>query len=338
MDPITQAAAGSIAAQIFSKRENRRTATWVGALAGMAPDLDILIQSASDPTVSLLYHRHFTHSLAFIPMGALLCALLLWLISRRRHSFKVILLAATIGYATHGFIDALTSYGTLLYWPFSNHRVAWNAIAIIDPLFTLFLLIGIIWTAKTLSPKPALVFLSLSLIILSFGFYQNHELLKFQKQIANQRGHVWERGRVFPTIGNLFLWRSVYESDGRLHIDALRKFPGGRLTYWEGGSVKKFKLEELTLAKDSQIRKDLAVFVWFAGDYLAELPDSPNTLGDFRYSIHPMGIKPLWGAKFDTNFPEKHIERVNFFAERYKGVEVFWDMLMGQKANAKTLP
>ena len=44
---------------------------------------------------------------------------------------------STIGYATHGIIDSLTSYGTQLFWPFSNDRFATNTISIIDPLFTL---------------------------------------------------------------------------------------------------------------------------------------------------------------------------------------------------------
>jgi membrane-bound metal-dependent hydrolase YbcI (DUF457 family) len=51
--------------------------------------------------------------------------------------------AATAGYATHGLLDASTTYGTLFFWPFTDMRVAWNAISIVDPLFTLVLLLGV---------------------------------------------------------------------------------------------------------------------------------------------------------------------------------------------------
>ena len=51
------------------------------------------------------------------------------------------------GYATHGLLDACTSYGTQLFWPFSDERVAWNNSSIVDPLFTLPILALVIAAA-----------------------------------------------------------------------------------------------------------------------------------------------------------------------------------------------
>ena len=65
MDPLSQAAIGAAAAQSGSKASTMRHALWIGALAGMAPDLDVLIQSNTDPLLALEYHRQFTHSLFF---------------------------------------------------------------------------------------------------------------------------------------------------------------------------------------------------------------------------------------------------------------------------------
>ena len=42
---------------------------------------------------------------------------------------------STLGILTHGFLDACTSYGTSLFWPFSSTRVSWNVISIVDPFF-----------------------------------------------------------------------------------------------------------------------------------------------------------------------------------------------------------
>ena len=78
MDPISQAAIGAAAAQSCTRADRLRHALLIGCLAGMAPDLDVLIRSAEDPLLFLEYHRQFTHSLFFVPIGASLCALALY--------------------------------------------------------------------------------------------------------------------------------------------------------------------------------------------------------------------------------------------------------------------
>ena len=116
-----------------------------GGLAGMAADLDILINSSHDPMLILLYHRYFTHSLLFIPLGGLLVTLGLMLFKRFRAHWRLTYLAALIGYATHGILDAFTSYDTVLYWPFTNMRVSWDIISIIDPFITIPLILSIVF-------------------------------------------------------------------------------------------------------------------------------------------------------------------------------------------------
>ena len=136
MDPISQGAIGALAAQASVRHKNLAKVTLVGCLAGLAPDLDVLIQSREDPILFLEYHRQFTHSLLFIPFGSLLVAITLLGFLKDSLSFKTIYLASFLGFATHGLLDACTSYGTQLFWPFSNTRVSWNNISIVDPLFT----------------------------------------------------------------------------------------------------------------------------------------------------------------------------------------------------------
>ena len=76
MDVLSQAVLGASLSQSFAKDKSKQLiALVIGALAGMAPDLDVLIYSSDDPLLFLEFHRQFTHSLLFIPFGALLCAL-----------------------------------------------------------------------------------------------------------------------------------------------------------------------------------------------------------------------------------------------------------------------
>ena len=114
MDPISQGAIGAaLATATHTRRKKMLTVALLGMLAGMAPDLDVLMQSPTDPLLFLEYHRQFSHSLVFIPIGALLVAWPLFkFFARKVLTWRETYLACLAGYATHGLLDACTSYGT----------------------------------------------------------------------------------------------------------------------------------------------------------------------------------------------------------------------------------
>ncbi|MBL4603078.1 MAG: metal-dependent hydrolase [Emcibacteraceae bacterium] len=145
MDPFTQGALGAAFSQSFADKKKIPVACIAGMFGGLAPDLDIFIRSASDPLLGIEFHRHFTHSIWFIPFGSLFVAAAMWLVftrllSKRNWDFKTLYIFSTLGFATHAVLDACTSYGTRLFWPLSNARVAWDTVAVIDPIPTLMVL------------------------------------------------------------------------------------------------------------------------------------------------------------------------------------------------------
>ena len=149
MDPISQGTVGAVFAQSAANKNNIVKLGIIGFLAGLAPDLDVLIRSSTDPVLFLEYHRQFTHSIFFIPFGALVVAAFIFPLVRKSLNFKTTYVASFLGYATHGLLDACTSYGTLLFWPFSNERITWNNISIVDPLLTIPAIILIAVAVKT---------------------------------------------------------------------------------------------------------------------------------------------------------------------------------------------
>jgi len=155
MDPVSQAVVGAIVPQSIGRRRPLAAIALVGGLAGMAPDLDIFIRSSTDPLLFLVYHRQFTHSLIFIPIGALLCTMALWPLMRRWLELKTVFWTALLGFGSHGVLDACTTYGTLLLWPFSDVRVAWNNVSVVDPLFTLPVLVAVLLAARLDSRRIA---------------------------------------------------------------------------------------------------------------------------------------------------------------------------------------
>ena len=80
MDPISQGALGAAFSQATAKKEKLRAAALLGCLAGMSADLDVFINSSTDPLLFLEYHRHFTHALLFIPFGAAIVTLVLYIL------------------------------------------------------------------------------------------------------------------------------------------------------------------------------------------------------------------------------------------------------------------
>ena len=225
MDPLTQGTIGAVLPQALSKK-NLGIVALLGFLSGMAPDLDILIRSSTDPLLSLEYHRQFTHSLVFIPFGGLICALFLFVVFKKisPFNFKKTWLYCTLGYGTHGLIDACTSYGTLLFWPFSDMRIAWNNISIIDPLFTLPLILLIALATIKKKNVYSKIALGWAIIYLMLGVYLQNIAMNVGKEIAEQRGHIVTRIKAKPSFGNLILWKIIYESDDQFYVDATNLF------------------------------------------------------------------------------------------------------------------
>src|SRR5690606_23626532 len=99
---------GALAAQAVSRPEKIRYAAGIGLVAALLPDADVLIRSAQDPLLTLSYHRHFTHSLLFVPVIAFVAALLCWPLVRKQLTGSGIYLCALAGAATAGILDACT--------------------------------------------------------------------------------------------------------------------------------------------------------------------------------------------------------------------------------------
>lgn len=298
MDPISQAALGASLSQSFAKdKSKQRSALVIGALAGMAPDLDVFIFSTDDPLLFLEFHRQFTHSLVFIPFGALFCTLIFYPLAKSKLSFVQIYIFSFLGYATHGLLDACTSYGTQLFWPFSSARIAWNTVSIIDPLFTVPILVFILLAAYRKKVRYARMAFAYAVIFLSLGIIQNNRAQTMVHQLAQQRGHQVERLQVKPSFANRHVWKLIYEFDGRYYVDAVKLL--WNREYIKGTSIQKLDVRRdyPWLPEDSQQAIDIERFRWFSDDFLAVSPENHNLIMDVRYSYLPNRINSMWGVE-----------------------------------------
>lgn len=337
MDPLTQGLIGAAAAQ--GATGGRLPRAWlVGLVAGMAPDLDVLIRSGSDPLLAIEYHRHFTHALLFIPLGGLICALPWLLLQTYRERWALTLLASILAVATHGLLDACTSYGTLLLWPFSHARIGWDWISIIDPLFTLCLLAGVVWGAVRRTRLPALAGLGLALVYLSFGAVQHSRALEAQREIAAARGHEIDRGETFATIGNNLVWRSLYRSGNSIYADRIRVSWDGEVQWTPGSRVTRVTAADLPEAVkgDARATRDFERFSWFAGGWVAQHPDDPSVYGDVRYSLQTHAFDPIWGIRLRPGNAVP-VEWVSRTGDRQLGLSDLWREILGSSPDYQPL-
>jgi len=313
MDIVTQGLLGAAMAQSAAPGRDIRRALGIGLFAGLLADADVLIQSEGDALLTLEYHRHFTHALLFIPLGALVAALLLWPWLRKSMSFPAVYRYSLLGYLLSGVLDALTSYGTYLYWPFSDARAAWNLIAVVDPLFTLLLLGGVVFAVIRASPRPVHLALLCCLGYLSLSAFQQARVAQAMQQVAAARGDRAEAIAVKPTMGNIVLWRVVYLTRDEIVADAMQAV-GRELVHYPGDRVARISPAALDkiAPPGSVLHDDLRTFHRLSDGYLAWHPQHPGVIGDARYAMLPDRLRPLWGIGIDPAQPQRHAELLTF--------------------------
>lgn len=334
MDPLTQGLLGAAVSQSSVKKgtSGQKIAIVCGILGGMAPDLDVLIRSSEDSLLSLEYHRHFTHSLAFIPIGGIITAFVLWyFLFKKSARFTQVAIFTTLGYATHGLLDACTSYGTQLFVPFSNYRISWSVVSIIDPVYTLTLLIFLALSYWRKSANVMRAGLILSLCYLGFGYWQQSQAVKQVEQVAERRGHKIERMFMNPTIANNILWRSVYQYQNKYYVDAVYVpiWAGHKL--YSGTSVDVIDAETVfpSIDADSVQREDIRRFSHFSKDFIYKHPDYNNVIADLRYGTLPYDNKSLWGLQVDVNNQDNHANFITLRDYKDSHYDKFKQMLKG---------
>lgn len=153
MDSLSQIVLGGALAAAIAPAGHRRAALLAGAALGTLPDLDgiPLALLFDDPVLRMTWHRSISHSLFVLPFVA---ALIWWLYKRRGGRVAASPLrwffAMQAALITHPVLDAFTVYGTQLWWPLKTPPTMWSSVFIIDPLYTLWLLIAcvIAWRAR----------------------------------------------------------------------------------------------------------------------------------------------------------------------------------------------
>jgi len=155
MDSITQAALGAaIGEALLGKRVGHRAAV-AGALLATVPDLDVVLYLFYDKLEMLSIHRGLSHSILFSILSTFIIA---YLLSRskwfREIKYPLLYLFTWLTLFTHMLLDAFTAYGTQLFLPFSDRRIGFDSINVVDPVYTIPLIMGLILSLWIYRSEP----------------------------------------------------------------------------------------------------------------------------------------------------------------------------------------
>lgn len=295
MDSLTQAALGAVVGHTVLGKHIGRTSVIAGAILGTLPDLDVLI-SFGGPVEDFTYHRSFSHSLI---VQLALAPILSWLIVRLRPHYGVIhkswFIAILAIFWTHSLLDACTVYGTQLFWPLTEYPFGLSSVFIIDPLYTLPLLIALLFAFKwgwntDRSAKASQLALLVSTLYLCWGglsktivedkVYQAWHATKPEKEVISVVST--------PMPLNSLLWRIVLDEGSHYSI--------AHVGLWEDTDSIKFRTypkgNELLIKLQDQW--DVKRLTWFSkGFYKAELRGDQILISDTR-----MGVEGAYAFNF----------------------------------------
>jgi len=212
MDSLTQFVLGAtIGSLTLGTTISPRRAAILGGLIATLPDLDVLIPSA-DPIEAFVTHRGFSHSVIVHTVLTPVLGLLVEridprLAARRWLTWGTIWLVLV----THALLDCFTTYGTRILWPLSDTAYSWSSIFIIDPLYTLPLLVAVIMALAGRSSARRAAGIALVLSTAYLGWTQVAERIAAAKVASalQAKGIVPERVMLIPMPFNSLLWRGL---------------------------------------------------------------------------------------------------------------------------------
>ncbi len=295
MDSVTQAALGAAVGYACWSKPLGRWALPVGLALGTLPDLDIVVYPLLDEVQQLYWHRGESHSVWFLIFGSLITAGLLRRLPVTRELSGRQAWWGVFGiYLTHGLIDVFTVYGTQLLAPFSRHGFGTNNLFIIDPLFTVPLLLGSLgavllrWERHRVRANAMGLALATAYVGWSF-FAQATADRAFVRGLQDQ-GIAVERGLTSAGAFNTLLWRHVAEAEDGFWI--------GYWSWFDAADTPiafSFVPRRASAVEAVAGARTFAVVDWFSQGWWAVVKTAPGkaTVADLRFGDIPTALYQL---------------------------------------------
>uniref|UniRef100_UPI00261C42CA metal-dependent hydrolase n=1 Tax=Winogradskyella sp. TaxID=1883156 RepID=UPI00261C42CA len=292
MDSLTQIVLGAACGEAVLGKKIGNKALLFGAVGGTIPDLDTFVGALlyNNEIDAMLFHRGFMHSILFSVLGAFLFG---WLTHKLYNTGKRLNTTFRSDWIklffwslfTHVILDSFTPYGTQLFAPFSDYRVAFNSIAVADPLYTVPFLICIIILMFYNRTKIRRRFwlkigIGISSTYMLFTILNKSYIDSVFEKTLIDKGINHSRFSTQPAILNNILWYGIAESNEAYHIGFYSLFDTtDKFSDWK--TIPKIR----DLSKDDF--NDLKGLAWFSNDYynIESLDNGDYLHKDLRYPM-----------------------------------------------------
>ena len=230
MDSLTQIVLGAACGEIALGKKIGNKALLFGSIGSTIPDLDIFVGRwlYNNEIEAMAFHRGFMHSILFAILGAFLFG---WITHKLYNTGSRLNTTSQKDWRklffwsifTHPILDCFTPYGTQLFAPFSDYRVAFNNISVVDPLYTVPFLICLIVmmffkrtkTQRTWWLKTGIYISSFYMVFTIFNKFYIDRVFATSFEKANIS---YQRFSAQPTILNNILWYAVAETETQYHL------------------------------------------------------------------------------------------------------------------------
>jgi inner membrane protein len=282
MDSITHALTGAVIAKAIDDDRVGKWGTLAGVAMGFFPDADFVL-GLFNHQFSIQYHRDFTHSILLIPFYSLFFSWLFVKISKRPYFWNFYKVCFPV-LMSHVLLDLLTSYGTMIFSPFFEHRFSWDLVFIIDLIFSGILLLPLL--ASLLLKKEArwicrgaLIGLTAYILFCSFQHGQAiKEVRSFSKGLKEEVVQI----AALPQPASPFRWALFVETEDKIFqgfVDLRRQdlpksasphssfFERLDSLYYPSGSIpfqSMEKLPDFPYVKQAIGTKGMKLYYWFA--------------------------------------------------------------------------
>lgn len=292
MDSLTQIVLGAACGEAVLGKKIGNKALLFGAIGGTIPDLDVFVGNLlhGNQIDAMLFHRGFMHSILFSVLAAFLLG---WLTYKLYNSGNRLYTTTQKDWTllffwslfTHPILDCFTPYGTQLFAPFSNYRVALNNTAVADPAYTLPFLICMIvlmfFKRQSFGRKLWLKLgIGISSVYMLFTFGNKLYVDSIFRKSLKESGINYSRYSSQPAILNNILWYGIAETENAYYIanysllDTKNRF---------SNVIELPKQRDLN-PEEFQDIKNLA---WFSNGYFSvyKIGDNEFQYNDLRYPI-----------------------------------------------------